>query len=263
MKAPVIVIISIFFIAFFAASIDTYSQNFLVQHGLSGLNNDIFYKIFGEFKNYLSDIAYSKADVYYHGGIYDFDKCGEYTDEDAHLNEEAEHKHEHIHAEHEKVKGPTKPSLNILLSISEARTITEHRHLSGDEAKETIPWVHYAVKLNPHNELAYSVGGYWLAVRLKRLDEGIKFLKEGIAHNPDSWELYATLGQIYFVNKKDYKTAKIYFEKAKKLGDKQKIDKFDKKRIYIFLAESYNKIGSTDKSKKLHEELSHLFSDHE
>ena len=147
-------------------------------------------------------MSYIKADVYYHGGIYNFGKCEGCTDEKIHVEEEMEHGHKDIHAhEHERANGLAKPSLNILLNISKARTITEHRHLSGNEEKETIPWTYYAVKLNPHNEMAYSVGGYWLAVRLKKVEEGINFLKEGLYNNPDSWDICATLGQIYFVNK--------------------------------------------------------------
>ena len=259
MKAPIIIIIGVFLIAFLAVSIDTYSQNFLAQHELSGLNNDIFYKIFGEFKNYLSDMSYIKADVYYHGGVYDLGKCEECADEGLHIEKETEHARKDIHAhEDEQPKGPPRPSLNILLDIGKATVITEHKHLSGNEEIETLPWFYYAAKLNPHNETAYSVGGFWLAVKLKKVEEGINFLKEGFSNNPDSWEICATLGQIYLLRKKDYRNAVTYLEKAKELGEKQNIDRFGKRRIYVLLAEAYKKYGDTDKYNELTTKIGNL-----
>ena len=231
MKTCIVIIIGIFLIIFLATTIDSYSQNFLVRHGLSGLNNDIFYKTFGEFRDYLSDMSYLKADVYYHGGIYGSSKC-----------EECGHEGLRIEEKTEDAKGKIKPSLNILIDIGKAMAITKHRHLSGNEEKEIVPWIYYAVRLNPHNEPAYSVGGFWLAAKLKKVDEAIEFLKEGLDNNPDSWEICAMLGQIYLLNKKDYENARIYLEKAKKLGDKQNIDKFEKKKIYILLSEVYRKM---------------------
>lgn len=259
MKTYIFAIIGVSLIIFLATSIDTYNQNLLAQQGLSGLNNDIFYKTFGEFKDYLSDISYLKADLYYHGGTYDFRKYEEARDEGLHIEEEMDHAHKGIHAhKHKKTRAETRPSLNILLDIGKAAGITEHRHLSGNEEKEIVPWIYYAIRLNSHNKSAYSVGGFWLAVKLKKPDRAIKFLKEGLINNPGSWEICETLGQTYFFNKKDYENALIYLEKAKELGDKQNIDKFEKRKIYILLAEVYKKAGDIAKSNELYKELPNL-----
>ena len=252
--------IGISIITLLGSSIDSYNQSFLTQKGITGLNQDIFYKTFGEFKNYLSDTSFVKADVYYHGGVYAFKKdCEACNKEQPHIIDEKDStdKDEHFH-EHEHVKDEARPSLNILLDISEAMHISTHRHLRGNEEKEIVPWMYYAVRLNPHNEIAYSVGGYWLAINLKKTDEGIKLLKEGFSNNPESWEICATLGQIYLLHKGDYGNAITYLEKAKELGEKQNIDSFGKKRIYIFLAEAYKKSGNVDKYKELTDKIEKL-----
>jgi len=245
--------IGISIITLLGSSIDSYNQDFLTQKGIAGLNQDIFYKTFGEFKNYLSDMSFIKADVYYHGGVYaSKEDCETCNKGQPHIIEEKDptRKDEHLH-EHEHARNEVKPSLNILLDISKATHISTHKHLAGDEEKETVPWMYYAVKLNPHNEIAYSVGGYWLAIHLEKTDEGIKLLKEGFSNNPESWEICATLGQIYLLRKEDYRNAITYLEKAKELGEKQNIDRFGKKRIYIFLAEAYKKSDNIDKYNEL------------
>ncbi len=218
-------------------AIDTYNGSSLIKQGISGLNRDIFYKAFGEFKDFLSDMSVLKADIYYHGGTYEFRKHEKTpSGEGLHIMHELKHTgspahvHKHAHVEHR-----IKPSLNILMDIGNAIQITEHRHLSGKESKEIVPWLYYAVRLNPHNEQAYSVGGFWLAVKLKKPDEAIRFLKEGVDNNPDSWEIPAMLGQIYLINKKDYKNAYIYLKKAKEIGYKKGLDRFEKKRIDTLL----------------------------
>lgn len=255
----VIGLISIFLIIFLAASVDSYNQAFFARQGMSGLNRDIFYKTLGEFKDTVSDISYIKADVYYHGGVYDLDE-----DEESHgiiADEMAHEKEPAPLPEKKRLAATVKPSLNILPDIAEATEMTEHKHLSGNEEKEVIPWIYYAVRLNPHNKVAYAVGGFWLAVKLKKVDKAIEFLKEGLSNNADSYEICATLGQIYLLKKKDYKSALIYLGKAKKLVDSQETDRFDKRGVYSLLAETYIKSGDKAKAVELYKEELKLFPD--
>jgi len=135
--------VGISLIALLGSSIDSYNQDFLTQKGIAGLNQDVFYKTFGEFKNYISDISFIKADIYYHGGVYEFkDDCETCDKDKLHIIEEKEstHKAEH-HYEDKHTKDDVKPSANILLNIEEAMHISTHRHLSGEESKETVPWM--------------------------------------------------------------------------------------------------------------------------
>jgi len=258
----IIVAISIVFLAY---SIDTYNQIFLATHQISNLHKDIFYKTLGEFKDFLSDISLIKADVYFHGGTYDFRKHEKDNGEHAlHIAEGISGKHgNHDIREHGHIEYHIKPSLNILLDVGKTIQIAEHRHLSGKEEKEILPWLYYSIRLNPHNIMAYSVGGFWLAVKLKKPDEAIVLLKEGITNNPESWEIYETLGHVYYFNKKDYKNAEICLEKAKEFGDKANVDKFEKRNIYTLLAEIYVKKGMPNKALLLYKTLLNLFPENE
>ena len=49
---------------------------------------------------------------------------------------------------------------------------------------------------DPHYVLGYTVGGWWLKSR--NLDAAIKFAQEGIQKNPDAFQIYFTLGQLFF-----------------------------------------------------------------
>ncbi|MFH1061852.1 MAG: hypothetical protein V1747_03070 [Candidatus Omnitrophota bacterium] len=252
MKNCVFFIIAALFIILLCLRIDTYSQEFLSQKGASGLNSQLFYKTFGEFREYLSDLSYLQADAYFHasgrlcpGGL------------EAHDEHEAEHDHDHDQPE----PASKQNFINPLLNISQSLRITSHRHLAANEQKEIIPWFYYAIKLNPHNESAYCLGGYWLASHLDKIEEAINLLQSGLKNNPDSWKIYAELGETYFMNKKDYPNANYYFKRAKILSDEHNADRFNKRVIYTFLAETYKKLGNPDKAKEIYAQLDKLFSE--
>ncbi|MBN1353816.1 MAG: tetratricopeptide repeat protein [Candidatus Omnitrophica bacterium] len=264
MKVFVTVAIGIFLISFLAASIDAYNGSFLAARGISGTEKDVLSKIFGGFKEYLSDMSFVRADVYFHGGIYNMGKCEHGPcKENLHVAGEAEHAHEHRENHGHDLPDKIGPNSNILLELGKAIGITEHRHLSGNEEKEIVPWIYYSVKLNPHNIEAYSVGAFWLAIKLKNPDKAITLLKEGVTANPDSWEIYTMLGYIYFIVEKNYANAENFLEKAKKFGDAQKVDKFEKRRIYTLLAEIYIKKGRETEAIELYKELLELFPEDE
>lgn len=67
-----------------------------------------------------------------------------------------------------------------------------HIHTAGTEL---LPWYRIMTLSDPYNERAYAIGAWWL----KSIDpnEGIRFLEEGLRNNPDSFQLYNMLGQIY------------------------------------------------------------------
>ena len=242
-----------------SSNIEKYNIEFLEKEGCRNLDKDILSRVFGELRTYLSSASYINADIYFHGGLYDFhENCSLFTP--AHIsshNEKENDGHEgHAHGHH-----PQKETLNPLLKIADKISITEHRHISGNEEKEILPWMLYAVKLNPKNEKAYVIGGYWLGMRLNKTDEAISFLHDGIKNNLESWDIYLMLGEIYLVNLKDYQNAKIYLEKATDLAEIKKVDKFNMRSIYTFLAEAYDKTGDPEASMKLYEKLSKLFPD--
>lgn len=258
MKKSLGIILLFCLISFAAGRIDAYNQAYL-ERDPSHAKGDILYRVFGEFKNYMSDISDMQTDLYFHGGIADVDKaeCGIIDAESAEMHADGSAHNEHHHGHHES-KTAVKAS-NILLKTGEALNITEHYHISGDREKELLPWIYYSVKLNPKNEKTYVIGGYWLGIRLQKIPESISFLNEGLANNPGSWEINLMLGQIYLVMKKDYPAAISCLEKAKELGIARRIDKYDTRGIYTFLADAYAKTGNADRSIALYEELLRIF----
>ncbi|HEY8241016.1 MAG TPA: hypothetical protein VIH35_06195 [Kiritimatiellia bacterium] len=68
-----------------------------------------------------------------------------------------------------------------------------HQHTDGTEL---LPWFRLMTLSDPHYILGYTVGGWWLKSR--NLDAAIRFAHEGIEKNPDAFQIYFTLGQLYF-----------------------------------------------------------------
>ena len=79
-----------------------------------------------------------------------------------------------------------------------------HTHLTsggatrtgGSKVYEMLPWLELAVRLDPHFIDAYTEADYWLRKHLNATGEAAGFLRRGLLHNPDSYELNFYLGQI-------------------------------------------------------------------
>ena len=81
--------------------------------------------------------------------------------------------------------------------------ITQHTHLSdkGTNAeREILPWLKLASQLNPNKIESYTVGAFWLRT-LGRTNEAEQFLREGLEHNPQSYEILFELGRCRFERK--------------------------------------------------------------
>ncbi|MCK4249184.1 MAG: tetratricopeptide repeat protein, partial [Candidatus Omnitrophica bacterium] len=255
---------------------------------------DILFKTIGRAKIVLSNVSYLRADVYFHGGLPRRDEweCGEkHSDnkhecqhEDGHKHEsEEEHEHDSGHVcgpdckhEHDPTgtayprapqrtrqndckKDVFKPLFNPLAQLAKKIELHEHRHLSGMEERETLPWFYYAAKLNPHHIKAYVLGGYCAGSCLGRPDEGIIFLREGLRYNPDSWEIHAEIGNLYYKEKKDSEKAIIYYEKARGCFTDTIPDKYERRNMLVFLRESYKKQGEVLKAQDVHKEILKYF----
>ncbi|MDD4203046.1 MAG: hypothetical protein PHQ52_06225 [Candidatus Omnitrophica bacterium] len=239
-------IFCLFAVILLSINIDAYHSSSLYQKGIDPAKEDILHKMLGQFTNTLSAISFTNADIYFHGGIYDQDhdpvKCM--------LAEN----------DHEQNKTNDISNETFFMKLYDATHITEHRHISGNEYKELLPWIEYAVKLDSNNIQAYNLGGYWLIYRMNLPDKGISLLKEGIRNNPDAWQLYATLGLFYY-QQKDTEKSEYYLTKASDLGKTFGMDKVDKHLIYTPLAEIYKNTGKISDSITLYQELEKDFPD--
>ncbi len=84
--------------------------------------------------------------------------------------------------------------------------------LSQNEA--IMPLIRLITLLDPHFVQAYDFGAYHLAVDLKRHKESMQFLEEGLANNPNSFDLNWEYGFLKYRDE-DYKTALKYLLKAR------------------------------------------------
>ncbi|MFH1305158.1 MAG: tetratricopeptide repeat protein [Candidatus Omnitrophota bacterium] len=199
----------------------------------------VFLRFLGETRSVVSAVSILQADRYFHGGIGDMN--GTHAECLASAGKGS------LHEEQSRDKiAPGMNPFNILFRISENIEITAHRHLSGDQVKEIIPWLYYAARIDPHNIMAYTITGFYLADKLHKVNEALDFLRNGLRNNPASWQINAEMGRIYFEHVKDHKTAIKYFSRAGKLLDKSPHDKFQERYVLSFLAYSYEAENKKD-----------------
>ncbi|MBU4304423.1 MAG: tetratricopeptide repeat protein [Candidatus Omnitrophica bacterium] len=217
--------------------------------------SDVLYNIFGQLRNDIAAILYLKSDEYFHGGT-EHPHGEEHTIADE-LSGEHKH-HEDVPSQRQRGK---EEDADIFLRLD--RAIHAHRvqHLAPDQSAEIVPWFSLAVLVDPEYVQAYVVGGYWLGMRLNRPDEALLFLKKGLKSNPQAWQIYSQIGDIYFLAKKDYRKAAAYLERAYLAMDAPDVNKIDKKHVLIFLATAWERLEDYRKSVYYYEKLEALVPD--
>lgn len=207
--------------------------------------------ILGQSRQMFADHFYTRSDVYFHSGYYPsiFDKvkmaenhlakearqqkcdhdhnhAGPCDHDHAHGESHAKHEHHdhgddgHVHGEHcnhgeeegSDFLGKPKDPLD---AFSRHFFVSKHAHLTDkgtNAAKEILPWIKLASKLNPTKVQSYTVGAYWLR-DLGKHAEAEQFLREGLRHNPESYDILLELGRGYF-EANDYIRARNVLEQA-------------------------------------------------
>lgn len=208
---------------------------------------DVLFRALGEFRQTISAMVWMKADEYYHGGIPG-------PKEEKHLEERKETAAaEHVH-EQESL-GIRFAWQDYIAFINRHIQISAHKHLRDSEEKELTPWFYLATKLDPHNVPAYIVGAYWVGERMEKPDEGLIFLEEGRANNPDDWRIYEEFGNIYYLIKKDFARAADYYQYAFNLMDDKNSTLIDRKRMLTFLGANFEKSNNFLQAIKYFQEL--------
>ncbi len=256
MRNTAVVFIILWLVAsfFIAPGIDTYNHAFSMKHSTGDM--PLILRIAGESSSILSNLSILQADLYLHGGVGHFDE--EHKEGMAVLDREVVYKGEDLH---EKKEEPAAGKFNILLKLDEQLKVSEHVHLKGEEIKEIIPWLYYAAKVDPHNELAYTLAFYYVTDVFGKTEEGVAFLKEGLSKNPDSWQINAELGRFYFQYKKDYQASIRYLTRAYELMKQGPHDKFQERYVLSYLAHSHEMLGEKEKSFLFYKRLNKLFPD--
>ncbi len=129
----------------------------------------------------------------------------------------------------------------------------------GDPKKigELLAICRLVTRLDPGFVQAYDVGAWRLAQGLGKFVLAVDFLKEGLAHNPNSATLNIDLGLVYFLYLKDCKDAIPYLEKTVTL-DKDRLEKGNALRL---LGHCYKKEGRVHEAMASFQQLLVLFPD--
>lgn len=249
--------------------------------------------LFGEARAAISLSLFDRAETYFHGGIADVEcdaglgaavtaahglalpapaMAESPVVADAHT-----HGHDHGHdSEHAGEHGgeggpPSLASLNgDLWSYLNARLHpTGHRHLAGlREERELLPWLWASARVDPHNVLAYEVGAYWLARRLKKEDEALAFIAEGIRNNPGDAELEFCRGEILLAARRDFTGAAGAFELVRRkwqpgtTAEEKEDNSFMLARALMYLGDISEKQGTPEKARVYYEETLKVLPGH-
>ncbi len=214
-------------------------------------NTSAIATILGEFRTNLSDMLFIKTERYLHGGVaymphIDADQLASSGEikHSLHSREEQtsatvagaglmdstttgtseQHEDEHEHVE-TLIRPPDKDFRGVLGELE--RKVKPwrdpshpHEHIGS---KELLPWYRLATLADPKNVRAYMIGAWWLKIlhEDKALEEAVKFLDEGIRHNPRSFQLYLMRGHILRELKRHQEALKSY-EKAVALMKEQR-----------------------------------------
>lgn len=97
-----------------------------------------------------------------------------------------------------------------------------HRYYDGAHTyNELAPLLEITTFLDPHMIPAYQFGASFLAPRppngAGEPARAIRLMEFGIENNPDNWQLYYSLGFVYYMELKDYRHAADVFERGSKV----------------------------------------------
>jgi tetratricopeptide (TPR) repeat protein len=88
-----------------------------------------------------------------------------------------------------------------------------HEHLDKPgEAGEILPWLRLSADMDPQRIETYTVGAFWLRLKMGKVDEAEQFLREGLRANPDSYAILLDLGRLYDENRHDAAHARNLWE---------------------------------------------------
>ena len=98
------------------------------------------------------------------------------------------------------------------------------KHVQGAEDYRLLaPLLEITTTLDPKLLVAYEFGSNFLTAKPPQgagmPDEAVALVKQGIRSNPNEWHLYYDLGFIYYMDRKDYRSAADAFAQGSRLPD--------------------------------------------
>ena len=165
-----------------------------------GQSDSLLTVLLGDGRRLFANHFFVQADVSFHSGYYPsiFDQARAPRNTRHLTSREGEPAQE----EHEKQMNFLGPPRDWIERFGRRFMITEHTHLSGDTEREILPWLRISSALDPQKVETYVVAAYWLR-DLGKVKEAERFLRQGMLHNPDSYEILFELGRLYYENRHD------------------------------------------------------------
>jgi tetratricopeptide (TPR) repeat protein len=166
--------------------------------------------LLGDSRRLFANHIFTKADVYFHSGYYPsiFDQSSAPKDSRHMTSEEGSPEEE----DHEKKMNFLHTPKDWIERFGRHFMITEHTHLEGGTEREILPWLKLSAELDPQRIDTYTVAAFWLRDHLNKPLEAEEFLRDGLRHNPNSYEILFELGCVYNENLQDPARARRVWE---------------------------------------------------
>jgi len=195
----------------------------LGQGGRSARSDNLLALLLGDGRRMFADHFFTKADVYFHAGYYPsiFDQA-ETPKTTAYLTGQQD---EHDAHEHEKAMDFLGVPRDWIERFGRNFFNTSHTELEGATVHEILPWLRISAELDPERVETYTVAAYWLRKQLGKVKEAEAFLRDGLRANPDSAEILAELGRLYYENLRDPIRARNVCELALRKWEQQEAGK--------------------------------------
>ncbi len=189
-------------------------------------SGSILEQLFGDSRRMFAKDFYVKADVSFHSGYYPsiFDQAREVEEQENHMaaarggTEGGTPGDGHPHEESGGFLGPPTDWID---RFGRHFRIMAHTHLAAGNVREILPWLRISAELDPQRIETYTVASYWLRRDLGKVDEAEQFLREGLAANPNSYEILYELGRLYFENRHDANHARNLWQLALQSWEKR------------------------------------------
>ena len=262
--------------AFFAARVECLGG--VRGRGEPGGGPDVMALLFGEARKVVSNSMFDRAELYFHGGVQEAaDECAATGHSHAESpggalaaaaslpDDQAKHAE---HAEHDGQAASAGREWDWWSAINRRVHPAAHQHLPATGEKEVVPWLWASAKVDPHNVQAYSVGAYWLGRRLGNWDEAVRFIEEGIRHNPESFDLEFCRGELLVARypRAPEKSLRAFEAALQKLKPEQFADVADlemfRRRLLQYLGDLNLRAGDLAAARKWYQELLRIYPQH-
>ncbi len=177
-----------------------------------------------EGRRLLARMMWVKSEQVLHGGVEHDEAAGE-----------AEHAHDGHHDEHHEEENGNHGHVLAIPSKEEdfrgvlgdlERAVKPYSDEQGMEIHrdqaQTLPFFRLMTRLDPHFIRGYTTGGAILCESGKHAEAGLRFLQEGLRHNPESFEIHTEVGRFHLVYFRDFVAAERHLNQALALAQRDR-----------------------------------------